>query len=165
MDAWIYCADIYCYDCGVKIIRRLIREGRAPAIRCNFCFDHSPKRYGRDRTLRAFDKRDNAEWLECPDCGRNEAALVDEDSDAFPQFASDGGGEADTVWHCGSHARCVNAIEMRDGSKVGAMLENPLTSEGVADLVRSVNAASKDELMQLWRETYSWVDFGPDVGE
>ena len=31
MDAYIYCADIYCADCGRAIRKQLKREGHAPA--------------------------------------------------------------------------------------------------------------------------------------
>lgn len=115
MRAYIYCADIYCEDCGKAIRKQLRAAGNAPE-------------YPRDEYTY--------------------------DSDEYPKGPfSDGGGESDCPQHCGSHSDCVNAIELSDGSKVGAWLENPLTTEGA----RYVQDAIRDggEVAAMWAEWYA----------
>src|SRR5262245_39730866 len=54
------------------------------------------------------------------------------DSDEYPKGPYlEGGGESDSPCHCGSHGDCCNAITLENGSKVGAFLENPLTTHGL----------------------------------
>lgn len=61
------------------------------------------------------------------------------DSDDFPKGPfGDGGGEADSVHHCDSNERCLNAIELPCGSKIGAWLGNDLTGEGAEWLSNSI---------------------------
>lgn len=115
MQAYIYCADIYCEDCGRAIRKRIKAEGFAPA-----------------------DPRDETSY----------------DSDEYPKGPYDeGGGEADCPQHCGSGADCLNALELSNGTKVGAWLENPLTRDG-ANYVREA-LAEGGEVAGLWGQWYS----------
>src|SRR5688572_15247517 len=98
MNAYIYCADIYCEDCGRKIASNI---GSVQ-----------------------YDLR--------------------QDSDYYPQGPyPDGGGEADCPQHCGCGADCVNAIELKDGWKIGAWLENPLTQYGVEYVREQIKRVEK----------------------
>lgn len=116
MRAYIYCADIYCEDCGRAIRKRIKAEGFAPE-----------------------NPRDESSY----------------DSDEYPKGPfDDGGGESDTVQHCGSHADCLNALTLSDGSKVGAWLENPLTSHGAAHVAESIADDPDNEVCKLWAEWY-----------
>ena len=114
--------------------------------------------------------------LLCEDCGEEIRANLrkagkapdDEDdegsydSDDFPKGPfSDGGGEADSVQHCDSNERCLNAIKLPCGSKIGAWLGNDLTSEGVRWLAESIRESIfKDnthsrQVNRLWKSKYS----------
>ena len=118
MQAYIYCADIYCADCG-KTIRKTIRKaGTAPP-----------------------DPADESSY----------------DSDEYPKGPyADGGGEADSPQHCGNHGDCFNAITLDGGHKIGAWLENPLTSDGVQYVANEIADATGDtEVLQLWAEWYA----------
>jgi hypothetical protein len=165
MEAYVYNADIFCHDCGVRTIRQLIREGKAPNIKCLCGFN---EKVGPRRARSAFEKRDSAEWLLCPKCETNRAVFDDQDSTSWPQAADDGGGEADSVQHCGSGEDCLNPCEVdHEGmtTKVGAILGNPLTSEGVADLIRMVSdpkaSPYQKALHDCWKGVYDYIDF-PD---
>jgi len=105
--------------------------------------------------------------LYCKDCGesirkqltaegRTPAAPDDVwsySSEEFPKGPyPDGGGEADFPQHCESEERCVNAIELSDGSKVGAWLGNELTTAGVAHVQEAI--AKGGEVAGMWKEFY-----------
>jgi len=105
--------------------------------------------------------------LYCEDCGKSireqaifeghtPADLDDEwsyDSDEFPKGPyPDGGGEADLPQHCESGEHCINAIELSDGSKIGAWLENELTTDGVAYVQEAI--AEGGEVAEMWKEFY-----------
>jgi hypothetical protein len=115
--------------------------------------------------------------LYCEDCGNaiqdtirkegeapeNEDDEESFDSDDFPKGPyGNGGGEADSVHHCDSHEKCLNAIKLPCGSKVGAWLGNPLTHDGVDWLVNSITEdllASKispqpQQVGRLWAYLY-----------
>jgi len=78
------------------------------------------------------------------------------DSDEFPKGpCPDGGGEADYPQHCGEGPDCLNAIEFDDGHKVGALLENELTTDGI-DYVRDA-VREGGEVAELWAEYYSYL--------
>ena len=78
------------------------------------------------------------------------------DSDEFPKGPyPDGGGEADCPQHCGAGSDCYNAIELSDGTKIGAWLENLLTMEGVEYVRQSIHEDSDNEVCKLWAEWYS----------
>ena len=108
----------------------------------------------------------------CDDCGR--AIMADCDaagrpdtgvSDDYPQYAPDGGGEADTPQHCGAGEGCINAIILRQKSsitgkrqtyRIGAWLENDLTAEG-CEYVRQAVRGPGGLCRRLWRKYYSDV--------
>lgn len=115
MRAYIYCADVFCEDCGEKIRQALDYEGLAPA-----------------------DPEDEYSY----------------DSDDYPKGPyPDGGGEADCPQHCGAGADCLNAIELSDGTKIGAWLENDLTSEGAEYVRQAVQEGG--EVAALWAKWYA----------
>jgi hypothetical protein len=106
--------------------------------------------------------------LFCEDCGRAireritaegkaPADPADEysyDSDEFPKGPfGNGGGEADCVQHCDSGEDCLNAIELGDGWKIGAWLENDLTAEGARHVAEAV--AEGGEVAELWAQWYA----------
>ena len=79
------------------------------------------------------------------------------DSDEFPKGPyCDGGGEADCPQHCGAGPQCVNAIELNDGHKVGAWLENELTSDGVEYVCEAIREGG--EVAELWADYYRDYD-------
>lgn len=106
--------------------------------------------------------------LFCEDCGEeirealtNEGNAPDDesdensyDSDEFPKGPfDDGGGEADSVQHCGSHEACLNAITLPSGHKIGAWLGNQLTREGVRYTCEHVQEGG--EVAVLWSVWYA----------
>lgn len=163
--AYVFQAALWCEDCGDRIIRRLIRERRHPEIRCNYCKFGGT--VGRDAARKAFDNRSYSEWLECPKCGNNDAAWVDEDSDTFPQYVLDGGGESDSVEHCAAMERCLNAIDLphekddcqKTPLRIGAWLGSALTSDGAEMLQEEIVAArakgEKHSVLELWASEYA----------
>ena len=99
--------------------------------------------------------------LYCEDCGRairkrlrQEGKAPDDDSDNYPKGPfGDGGGESDCPEHCAAYDDCLNAIDLPDGRKIGAWLENPLTGDGV-NYVREAIAAG-GEATKLWGQWYA----------
>jgi hypothetical protein len=86
-----------------------------------------------------------------PDSPRDESTY---DSDEYPKGPyQDGGGEADSPQHCGAGADCLNAMELEDGRKVGAWLENPLTSHGVEYVRQAIEDGG--DVAEFWAEVYS----------
>jgi hypothetical protein len=76
------------------------------------------------------------------------------DSGEFPKGPfTDGGGESDCPQHCGNHEHCLNAITLSDGTKVGAFLENPLTTDGVRYVAEAIEE-SPSEVTELWADFY-----------
>jgi len=79
------------------------------------------------------------------------------DSDEFPKGPyPDGGGEADCPQHCGAGSDCLNAIELSDGTKIGAWLENELTTYGVEYVQEAIQEGG--EVAELWAEFYCAYD-------
>ena len=77
------------------------------------------------------------------------------DSDEFPKGPfPDGGGEADSPQHCGSGEGCLNAFWISQGRKVGAFLENPLTSWGKEYVREAIQKGG--EVTILWLEFYEF---------
>jgi len=123
--------------------------------------------------------------LWCQDCGEAlREALVEEgkapqdpedessyDSDDFPKgpFA-DGGGEADVPQHCDANEECINAITLFDGRKIGAFLENDLTSDG-EDYVKEAVADAEVEkregsvALEVWKDFYDQIDYSKIIDE
>lgn len=107
--------------------------------------------------------------LWCDDCGRAIAADLDAkeiedtgETDVYPQYAIDGGGESDSPQHCGAGEGCINAIVLRQKSpmtgrrqtyRIGAWLENDLTSDGV-EYVRGAVKDKRGLCRRLWRQYY-----------
>ena len=82
------------------------------------------------------------------------------DSDEFPKGPyPDGGGEADCPQHCGAGSDCLNAIELSDGTKIGAWLENELTTYGVEYVQEAIQEGG--EVAELWAEFYCDYDLQP----
>lgn len=106
----------------------------------------------------------------CEDCGRDIRRRIrkegnapenprDEssyDSDEYPKGPYPGDQEeSDSPRHCGSGEECLNAIELSDGRKIGAWLDNPLTSHGLLYVACAVRDNPDNEVSQLWAEWYS----------
>jgi hypothetical protein len=120
--------------------------------------------------------------LHCEDCGeairadlrKSGKAPEDEDdedsydSDDFPKgpFGA-GGGEADSVQHCDGGTRCLNAITLPHGSKIGAWLGNDLTEDGISGLSDSIRRSlfktdpHVRQVNRLWATKYG--DSLPDA--
>lgn len=75
------------------------------------------------------------------------------DSDDYPKYAPLE--ETDNPYHCGSHDDCLNAITLNNGSKIGCLIENSLTSDGVEYLKEIIENDPDSEVVQLWKEFYS----------
>ena len=97
----------------------------------------------------------------CEDCAKDTIRTLrktghprSEDSDEWPQGPfSESENESDSPQHCGCHAECLNAMELADGSKVGAFLENNLTADGrmyVLDCLLN----DPSEIVTMWGEFY-----------
>jgi hypothetical protein len=74
------------------------------------------------------------------------------DSDDFPKFVKED--DSDSPSHCDSGAECPNALELDDGSKVGAIVSG-LTDDGVA----YVRGAKDSPCVRAWREHYEIEPF------
>jgi hypothetical protein len=84
------------------------------------------------------------------------------DSDEYPKGPfMDGGGEADCPQHCGAGAKCLNALELLNGSRIGAFLDNPLTSEGESYVREAVREGG--EVAELWADWYDYLDLAETV--
>lgn len=116
MDHYIYCADVYCQECGDDIKARIKREG-------------GPREHS-----------DPDESWPC------------DDSEEWPQgpYSNE---ESDSPQHCGSGPDCLNPYVLKDGSKVGAFLEEPLTLRGEEE-VRRMHRDSPSEITAMWMEFY-----------
>ena len=111
--------------------------------------------------------------LYCQQCGEAIRAQITEEgsapvnpddetsytSDDFPKGPyPDGGGEADSPQHCAMGSKCVNTIKLTtpsmfsDGNKIGAWLENPLTTDGVKYVRKAIEKGG--EVAELWAEYY-----------
>lgn len=107
--------------------------------------------------------------LICEDCGLATIAQLEKqgvedtgDSDDFPQGPhSDGGGEADSPYHCGMGAECQNRIHVPGGATIGCPLANPLTEDGARYLCEQLaeNIVSRNthkrQVGRLWASIYS----------
>jgi hypothetical protein len=86
--------------------------------------------------------------------GRAPANPEDEtsfDSDEFPKgpYSPD---ESDTPDHCAAGEDCLDAIELDDGRKVGAWLENALTEDGVNYTREAIGNGGA--VAHLWAQWY-----------
>lgn len=109
--------------------------------------------------------------LYCTDCGESIRERLDAagetpddpsdessyDSDDYPKGPfPDGGGEADSPQHCGAGEDCLNALTLA-GTKVGAFLENQLTSEGVdyaREMISNEHSSYQSALHYEWIAHY-----------
>lgn len=66
------------------------------------------------------------------------------DSDEYPKRADWSMEESDSPQHCASHEKCLNAIELPCGSKIGGWLGGSLTGEGV----RNVEKMIRDDIFR-----------------
>lgn len=90
------------------------------------------------------------------------------DSDEYPKGPfPDGGGESDSPEHCDSHEHCLQAEELfwngKSVGKVGAFLENDLTSDGVkylAELVSQHGRKASDYQKALYK---FWIDYYKNI--
>ena len=101
----------------------------------------------------------------CADCGRLIQKRLEEDnvedtgdSDDYPQGPfGDGGGEADSPQFCAAHDGCINFIQV-DGRKIGAPLENPLTTDGVEYLKGMIKGKrSQSQFIRVLKDV--WGDY------
>ncbi len=106
----------------------------------------------------------------CDDCGkaicrrlkRERLAPADAsdewsfDSDDYPKRADDDD-EADTPQHCASGERCINAVTLSSGEKVGYLF-GELTAVGVEYLKEAVAESQEGfgsrEITDLWQQHY-----------
>ena len=96
------------------------------------------------------------------------------DSDDYPKGPYlDGGGEADSPQHCDNQDECLNAESLkwrgRAVGKVGAFLENPLTSKGVEYLCEMVAKRGSSDyqkaLHKLWLDYYRHEGYAKEVAK
>ena len=79
--------------------------------------------------------------LLCHDCGvalRDKLRRAGVGEDDMPSTYPDGGGEADSAQFCGNDRRCVNAVTIIPGLKIGCPLGCPLTSDGGRAVTESI---------------------------
>jgi len=78
------------------------------------------------------------------------------DSDRWPKGPYEkGGGASDTPQHCGCGDQCVNAMETRDGYKVGVWLENPLTQDGEDYVLEQIEENPDGLVSDFWAKVYA----------
>lgn len=116
---FIYCADVWCNECGESLWEELIREKRFPAY------------WTQEEIERVVDCNGDADLAD-----------VIVDSDDWPCQAGNGD-ITDSPSHCAARADCLNAIDLGDYGlptdaalygaeerKVGILLSDQLTEEG-----------------------------------
>lgn len=131
MQVYIYAADVYCEDCGQAICERIRQERKQAG-------------------LSAIDESDPFSF----------------DSYEFPKGPNDPG-ESDCPQHCGSGGRCINCIDLADidpdesSGKIGAFLENDLTTDGVEYVVTSWldNYQHNPVVVNYWVQQYSEMGY------
>lgn len=75
------------------------------------------------------------------------------DSSEFPKGPyTEGGGESDCPQHCSAGERCINAIEISGGRRIGAFLENNLTADGFDYVIAAKEQGG--EVVDLWVDFY-----------
>ncbi len=75
------------------------------------------------------------------------------DSDEYPKWIGDSE-ESDCPQHCGNHAKCLEAVELESGRKIGAPI-GELTTQGVEYLREAV--AEGGEVAEFW--AYHFDDY------
>ena len=79
------------------------------------------------------------------------------DSDDYPKHADDHD-ESDYPQHCAAGAKCLNAVTLPSGDKVG-LLFGELTRDGV-QYVKDAIAEGRTEVTDLWQEYYRQKGYG-----
>ena len=81
------------------------------------------------------------------------------DSDEFPTHCSETD-ESDSPNHCAAGDSCYAAIELPDGTKIGALLTESLTTDG-EEYVKEAVAEGEDSgvAVQVWKPYYDWIDY------
>jgi len=106
--------------------------------------------------------------LWCPSCARSirdelDAAgerpadpddLYSYDSDGYPKPVSWCSIESDAPDHCGAGAECLEAEELSDGSRVGRLLTEYLTAEGLAYVREAALEAPASPVVALWLDAF-----------
>jgi hypothetical protein len=100
--------------------------------------------------------------LFCDSCGQaikdelNKQGVGDSgDADDFPQYADELASETDCPSHCGSMGECLGAESLSDGTKVGALIGERLTTDGEA-YVREAIESGGLVATELWAA--EWPD-------
>ena len=100
----------------------------------------------------------------CDSCGDDirerlaptlKGAEIDEttyDSGDFPKHADDDE-ETDSPQHCGSHADCLEAETLPDGTKIGKLIGTNLTCDGVEYVREAI--ADGGMVAEYWAEQFS----------
>ena len=91
-----------------------------------------------------------------PECREDEDLY---DSDTYPKYIPDDV-ESDSPEHCAAGEKCLNAIELPSGHKVGQLFGS-LTVEGY-ERVREAALEDNDEVVRLWVKHFEskGYDFG-----
>lgn len=142
--AYVYAADIYCDECGDVIKKRIAYDCIHGAGMVEFV---------------NFDGHDEMTYAERLDDIVDQLDALDEsdyDSDDYPKGCPDDY-EADHPDHCGSGSDCINAIDLDDGTCIGDMICNSLTSDGIEYVKEAVREGG--EVAEFWREYYYWIDY------
>ncbi len=133
MNAYVYCADLYCEECADEIKQRILNDVTA---RLDPKIDAAILRLEKDLGIELSDRT-----FERIRGMAIKAALPDPDmcdSGEYPCGPyADGGGESDTPSHCGG---CQE------------FLENPLTADGY-QYVREHDNGAWDSFYDISRET------------
>ena len=91
----------------------------------------------------------------CDSCGEAIKEELDQrgltPADEYPKWVSDSE-KSDCPQHCGNHAKCLEAIELDSGRKIGAPT-GELTTYGVEYLREAI--AEGGEVAEFWTEIYS----------
>lgn len=74
------------------------------------------------------------------------------DSGEFPKRADDDD-ESDSPQHCGSHADCLEADTLSDGSKVGKLIGTNLTEAGVEYVRETITEGGL--VAEFWADQFS----------
>lgn len=87
------------------------------------------------------------------------------DSDDFPKGPFSDDDESDSPNHCDAGAECLEALDLHDGSKVGAIVSG-LTEEGIVyvrvaitEQLASKNPSGNSAVVAAWREHYDLEPF------
>lgn len=102
-----------------------------------------------------------AEWIKTnlafenkvPDDPDNERTY---DSGEWPKYMPEDE-ESDTPQHCAALAKCLEAEELSDGSKVGALLSTNLTDEGVQYVREYILEGGV--VAEWWRERFEGAGY------